>query len=545
MFGDVSVAVIGLIVFLVILFFVILIGAFTRYKKCPSDKILVIYGKVKKETSAKCIHGGAAFVWPLIQAHRYLDLTPMSIEVNLTNALSKQNIRVDVPSRFTVGISTERGIMEKAAERLLGLKHHDIIELSKDILFGQLRLVIATMDIEEINTDRDKFLDNVSQNVEAELNKIGLKLINVNVTDIRDESKYIEALGKEAAAKAINDAKVSVAERDRDGSIGEADANKEKSIQVAEAETLGEKGVAEAESRKRIALADADAQAIMGEAEAEKSQNIKIAEAGAETQTGVAAAESARRIEVSELNAQAVDGENLARIKIAESEAEKNTKQAQAENRAVAAKRIAIAEAEQKGYDAKKIAEESRASMEKMTQKADIIVAAEIEKEKIEIAAEAEAERIRRIAQGQADAKLKKMQAEALGLFQILEKKADGFKQLVDAAGDSSDMAIKLLLAEQMTDLLGIQAEAIKDLKIDQVTVWSNGNEKGNSSVSGHVHDLFKMLPPLQDILSMKGMGVPDFLSKTKVEEAKSEEVLQEKEVKAQVLEKEKIELDS
>jgi len=341
MFGDLSVAVVGLIVFLVILFFVILVGAFSRYKKCPSDKILVIYGKVKKETSAKCIHGGAAFVWPLIQSHRYLDLTPMSIEVNLTNALSKQNIRVDVPSRFTVGISTDSGIMEKAAERLLGLQHNDIIELSKDILFGQLRLVIATMDIEEINTDRDKFLDNVSKNVEAELNKIGLKLINVNVTDIRDESMYIEALGKEAAAKAINDAKVSVAQRDRDGSIGEATANKEKRVQVSEAETLADKGVAEAESRKRIAVAAADAQAVAGEAEADRTEKIKVAESTADADKGIAAAQSEKRIKVSELNAQAVDGENLARIKIAESESEKNVKQTQAENRALAARKIA------------------------------------------------------------------------------------------------------------------------------------------------------------------------------------------------------------
>jgi len=168
--------------------------------------------------------------------------------------------------------------------------------------------------------------------------------------------------------------------------------------------------------------------------------------------------------------------------------------------------------------------------MEKMSQKADIIVAAEIEKEKVEIAAEAEAERIRRIAQGNADAKLKQMQAEALGMYQILEKKADGFRRLVDAAGDSSDMAIKLLLAEQMTDLLGIQANAIKEMKIDQVTVWSGGEggENGKSSVSGYVHDLFKMLPPLQDILSMKGMGLPEFLTKPGGEEIAAAEVKEE-----------------
>lgn len=142
----------------------------SRYKRCPSDKILVVYGRTGG-TSAKCIHGGGAFIWPVIQDYAYLDLKPISIEANLTNALSRQNIRVDVPCRFTIAISTEADSMNNAAERLLGLKHEQIQELSKDILFGQLRLVIATMSIEEINSDRDKFLDNISKNVDNELKK--------------------------------------------------------------------------------------------------------------------------------------------------------------------------------------------------------------------------------------------------------------------------------------------------------------------------------------------------------------------------------------
>ena len=116
---------------IVILVFGTLISILKRYKKCPSDKIMVVYGKVGKSTeggqkSAKCIHDGAAFIWPVFQFYEFVDLTPISIEVNLTNALSKQNIRVDVPSRFTVGVSTEVGIMQNAAERLLGLKLDEI-----------------------------------------------------------------------------------------------------------------------------------------------------------------------------------------------------------------------------------------------------------------------------------------------------------------------------------------------------------------------------------------------------------------------------------
>lgn len=198
----------------------------SRYRRCPSDKILVIYGKTGKG-SAKCLAGGAAFVWPVIQDYQYLDLSPISIDVDLRNALSRQNIRVNVPSRFTVAISNDEGTMLNAAERLLGKSMESIRDIAKDIIFGQLRLVVATMDIEEINADRDKFLSNVASNVGSELKKIGLTLINVNITDIEDESGYIEALGKEAAAHAINEAKVRVAEKNREGSIGQARANKE------------------------------------------------------------------------------------------------------------------------------------------------------------------------------------------------------------------------------------------------------------------------------------------------------------------------------
>ena len=254
---PILVILISVIAVLILTTFIVILS---RYKRCPSDKILVVYGRVGSNKdgtyrSAKCIHGGAAFIVPVIQSYEFLDLTPISISVDLKNALSKQNIRIDVPSRFTVGISVEPGVMQNAAERLLGLKLNEIQELAKDIIFGQLRLVIATMDIEEINTDRDKFLTAVSNNVETELKKIGLRLINVNVTDISDESGYISALGKEAAAKAINDAKISVAEADRSGAIGEANARREQRIQVSYADSEAIKG--ENESKAKIAESNA------------------------------------------------------------------------------------------------------------------------------------------------------------------------------------------------------------------------------------------------------------------------------------------------
>ena len=283
-----------LIVVVAVVAFVLFASIINRYRRCPSDKILVIYGNRNKKGSAKCVHGGGAFVWPIIEDYAYLSLTPISIDANLTNALSKQNIRVDVPSRFTVGISTDPECMNAAAERLLGQTPAQIQELARDILFGQLRLVIATMSIEELNNDRDKFLESISANVEVELKKIGLRLINVNVTDIKDESGYIEALGREAAAKAINEAKVRVAEQDKVGEIGKAEAVRETRIRTSEANAAAVKG----ENEAKVEIANSEAYRREKEAETQRrataSEKVQQAKALQEAYAAEQEAEVAR-----------------------------------------------------------------------------------------------------------------------------------------------------------------------------------------------------------------------------------------------------------
>ncbi len=451
----------------VLFLFIIIVAMTKRYKRCPSDRILVVYGKVGKGSdsesrSAKCIHGGAAFIWPIIHAYEFLDLTPISIEINLKSALSKQNIRVDVPSRFTVGISTEPSIMNNAAERLLGLSQEAISNLAKDIIFGQLRLVVATMEIEEINSNRDKFLAAVSSNVEAELKKIGLKLINVNVTDINDESGYIDALGKEAAAKAINDAKKSVAEKNRDGEIGQADAHQEQRVQVAKAD------------------------------------------------------------------ASAVEGENIAKVTIANSDADRREREAEAMRRAVAAEKVKQAKALEEAYMAEKEAELVRASRDKATQTANVVVPAEIDKQKVEIDAEAMAEQIRRRARGEADAIYMKMEAQAKGIFEILSKQAEGFDKMVKAAGNNSKDAVMMMIADKLPELVKTQVEAIKNIKIDKVTVWETGNGKdGKTSTANFMQGMLGAIPPLDDVFKSAGLQLPDYLTGKPVSNGTAEESVQ------------------
>lgn len=480
-----------IIIVAAIVFFVTIFALISRYKRCPSDKILVVYGKTGG-TSAKCIHGGGAFIWPVIQDFAFLDLKPLSIEANLTNALSRQNIRVDVPCRFTIAISTESDSMNTAAERLLGLSSEQIQELAKDILFGQLRLVIATMTIEEINSDRDKFLDNISKNVDSELKKIGLKLINVNVTDIKDESGYIEALGKEAAAKAINEAKISVAEQEKIGETGKAVADREKDTQIAETHRDRDVKIAITQKDREISIATAIKDETIGKAEAQRDTRVKTSEA----------------------NAIAIRGENEAKISIAQSESNRREKEAEALRVALASEKVQSARALEESYLAEQKAELARSERERSTQIANIVIPAEIAKQRAIIEAQAAAETIRENAKGEADAIFAKMEAEAKGLFEILTKQAEGYKQVVAAAGGDPNKAFQLLLIEKLPELVRTQVEAVKNIKIDKITVWDSGNGNGEngSSTANFVSGMMKTVPPLNDLFNMAGLNLPSYL---------------------------------
>lgn len=448
------------IVAAIVLFTSTLVFLASRYRRCPSDAILVIYGRVGVGESSRCIHGGGTFVWPLIQDYAYLSLTPMTIGIPLQNALSQQNIRIHVPSTFTVGISTDPVIMRNAAERLLNQDSEAIERMAKEIIFGQLRLTVASLKIEQINQDRESFLTAIRHNVEPELNKIGLNLINVNITDITDESNYIESIGKKAASEAVNRALIDVAEQEKIGSIGQAEAHKVREVRVAE-------NTAEAEKGKKKADAD-------------------------------------RRVFVQQQEASAVTGENTAKAEIAETNAALEIRRATALQKAEVAKR----EAEVQIQKAQYLAEAERLKAQEIVQK-------ETEKRKIEIAAEAEAEKTRKEAKGQADAILLKYEAEAKGIRQVLDSKAAGYESLVRSCGGDAKAAATFLMVEKLEDIVAKQVEAIKNIKIDKITVWDSGSTAdGGTSTSNFLSGLVKSLPPLHDVAAQAGLDLPAYLGK-------------------------------
>ena len=330
-----------------------------------------------------------------------------------------------------------------------------------------MRAVIATMKIEEINRDRQAFMGKVNEAVSFELEKIGLQVINVNIRDIEDESGYIVALGRKAAAEAINQANIDVAEQEKSGQTGVAERQRDTRVAVAAANATADIGEAAASRDKRQEVAGLEAQAVESETAAEAKQ------AAYHANQGVAEQQARQRIE-------SADREATGGIRVAEALAEKK-------------------------------AEEARAERNAARLNAEVVVPAEKEKERILIAADAEKEKAIRVAQGQAQATLAKMSAEGEGTQAILDGKAAGYQNLVGACGGGKGTA-SLLLIEKLLEVANVQAQAIQNLPIEKVIVWDGGGEGGG--MSGLGKKMMGALPPMHEVAKQVGLELPDFLGK-------------------------------
>lgn len=518
------------------------VGILSRYRKCPSDQILVIFGKTGGGKSAKCIHGGAAFVIPIVQGYSFMSLKPLQFECNLQKALSSQNIRVDVPTTVTVGISTEPEVMQMAAERLLGLSNDQIEDLVKDIVYGQMRLIVSNMTIEELNSERDKFLEEVKNVVGGELRKIGLHLINVNITDIRDEAGYIVALGQKDKAIALNKANVEIAKAEKDGATQTAEQNKIKNSEVAATQR-----------EEAIAVAEANAERDSKVAETQRTRDINVATAKAEGEIGKIEAEKTvtnKNAELEVVRADAEKAANTARVK-ADAEVAKEKELAQVE--------VVKAEAKvlQEQELAQKTAEEARAQRQEAALRADKIVPAEISKRESLLRAEAyqlEQEKIAETnanktkieADGKAQAEALKGEGEAKaitakglaeaevvrqrGLAQAeaekasLKAQADGFREMIEAAKTDPTIAIQFKMVQEGTyeNIAREQVEAYKHMNFGNVTIMDTTKGGGLTNV---MQSLLSQVSPILNVMkSMELPGVSKALEE-KTEDAKFPEV--------------------
>jgi flotillin len=520
--GALVVAAIALVLFSLLALFV------SRYKRCPANRVLVISGKVAGDQSARVISGGGAFVWPVIQQADFLSLLPLQIDISLTDALSLENIRVRVPSQVTVAIGDTEEYQQNAAARILGLGPREIGDLAQNIIFGQMRQVIASMRIEDINRDRDQFRANIEHALEPELKKVGLKLINVNIKDLNDESGYIEAIGREAGARAVQKARGDVAVQEKLGEIAVASATQEKEIAVAEANRAREIGVKSAARDTAVKVAELDRETLVAQkqaeyqrdssiAQADQTRRITVAAANAEAIKGEASAEQARRVAVAAANAHAIEGETQAQARVAASQAELKVREAESYELGETRKRVAAAKVQESENRALAIAAAAEAERIEAVRRAELEAPAKAERAKRLVEAEAEAQSRRIEAEGEAAAIYARLEAEARGEFEKLAKKADGLGRLVTACG-GAEQAYQLLMLEHLDHLAHTAAEAISNIKLDKVVIWGGAGANGAGAndgvgVSAFVRDLAGTVPPvLQMLRDIGGVRVSDRL---------------------------------
>lgn len=542
-----------------------IIGVLSRYRRCKPNQVLVVYGKTGGEKkSAKLYHGGAAFVLPIIQSYDVLSMEPMQIDCKLTGALSSQNIRVDVPTTITVAISTNPEIMQNAAERLLGMDTESTENLITDIVYGQMRLIIAEMTIEKLNSDRDEFLDKARKNIDNELNKLGLYLLNINISDIRDEAGYIMNLGKEAESKALNEAQANIEEQEKLGAIkiavqqkeketAVANTQKEQEIQIAYTEKEKETVVAETKKEKEVALALTDKEKQIGvaqadrdraaaiaktladkesaiarskaelevnKAEAERMEEVGKNKAEADKEAAIAIQDSEAQIKKAEAKKNASVGYNNAQKEVAVSESELQVIKAQSEKKAGEEKVKSEAAVKTAKELADKEVEEAKAKKVQAALKAEKIVPAETQKEEAILQADAEAEKIKRRAEAEAAAHLAKaiqmkLEAEAEGKKKSLMAEADGFKAMVEAAESNPQIAIQYKMVNQWKEIAGEQVKAFEHINLGNITVFDGGQ----NSTGNFLNNVVKTVAPALGVIDQ--LPIADTLKKLKGDDKK------------------------
>ena len=494
---------IGVIAFVLILSTVVVIS---RYVKCKPNEILIKYGKIGKGKeavkSAKIVHGKGTFVVPIVQGYATMSLEPIQMNLDFKGALSAENIRVDVPTNLTVAIDTEEAMMQTAAERLLGMDQRAIQNLVSEVIYGQMRIVIAKLTISEMNTDRDKFQQMISENVTNELKKYGLKLMNINIVNIQDAANIIVNMGKEAAAKTENEALFRIAEQEKVGKSRIAKENKEKEIAVAEADAEEKSKVAEANKTRDLNIASAERERITGIEKAKAEKETNVAKAIAEKDAKVAEANADRDIRQANADKNAKVATNLALQDVAQSNAELEVKQAEAKRLAGEAQVDAETKVAIKRQEQEREVEKAKAAKVEQQLQAEKVIPAEMAKKETVIKAEAEAEKLKKEAdgysaatlakakadaeatrlRGEAEAKANqaKLLAEAEGKKQSLLAEAEAYKQMLEASEQHPDLAIQFKIVEKInyTDLAHEQAAAFEKMNLGNINIYDSGDGK-------------------------------------------------------------------
>ena len=427
------------------------------YVKAPPDKAFIISG-MKKEP--KILIGRAGIKFPFLERKDTLVLKQISIDIKTNGYVPTLDfIGVDIDAVAKVRVKTDPDGIKVAMRNFLNMGEHQIIEALTDSLQGNMREIIGTVRLKELNTDRKKFGDEVQSKAQTDMNALGIDIISCNIQRIEDEKGLIIALGQDNMSQIQKDASIAKAQAEKDVAIAEAEAKRlaNEAQVTAETEIAARRNdlrIREAELKKVSDLKQAEADAAYEIQQQEQRKTIEITTANADI------ARQEREIELKRKSAEVMEQTLDAEIK-KKAEAEKFARQQKAQAELFEREQKAQAEL----FERQRKAEADRFEREKAAEGLKLQAEAEM------FAKEKEAAGIRAV--GEAEAKA--IEARGVAEAEAMEKKAEAMKKYGQAA--MIEMIVKAL-----PEMAGAIAKPLEN--IDRITIIDGGQGEAGNGVS-------------------------------------------------------------
>jgi flotillin len=260
----------------IVAFLVILAFIKANLRICHPNEILVFSGKRRRlkdgtEVGYRVIKGGRGLKIPIVESVTRLPLTVISIDLELTGALSKGIIPINIQAMANVKIAgSEEDGLSNALERFLGKNVTDISQVAKENIEGSLRGVLAKLTPEEANSNRLEFAEKVAQEARSDLKRLGLVLDTFKIKHLSDNEGYLDSIGRRKNAEVRRDAKITEANAEAEARLVAAEAKRKGNVAEAEADIL----IAEAENKLKVKKAALAAEANTAEAKAKVAGDI-------------------------------------------------------------------------------------------------------------------------------------------------------------------------------------------------------------------------------------------------------------------------------
>ena len=450
--------IIGIVVVVVVLLFLLFV---TSYVKAAPDTALIISGFGKR----KILIGGSGFRLPFLQRIDKLSLRVFQVDIRTDEAIPTSNfINIKVDGVANLKISSNPELLDRAAESILNMTEENLIRQVQQVLQGNMREIVGTVDIKKLVQDRQGVANSVKENVVPDMAKMGIEVVNFNIQSFSDDNHVIENLGIDNIAQISKDASIAKANADRDVTIAKSEAE-------------------EAANRSRV---EANQKII----EQNTSLSLKESALKQQTDTAKAQADAAYKIEeqkrlqeinIAQINAEISKRERMVELENREVEIQEKKLAAEINKVADAKKYAAQQEAEadlftrQKAAEAEKFELEKKAEMQKIQAEADKIAKAEAA-EALKIQAEAEA-----AAQvAKANALKEAALAEAAGIEAKGRAEADAIKAKADAMKQYGEAATLQLILDSgvLPDIVNAYSKPIAEAmsQIDSITMYGEGN---------------------------------------------------------------------